>query len=111
MGRLYDLSDWSTNLEYDSMNKKRCSKSSYNTYRRSSLKETSSNEASSYVSTSRDSSASRDSTTSSETASSVAKTSDATFQPPKSNDVLTKFRNLWWSDGNIHPSANWDEAS
>ncbi|CAG8677334.1 12541_t:CDS:2 [Funneliformis caledonium] len=49
-----------------------CSKSSYNTYRRSSLKETNSNEASS--STSRDSSASRDSTTSSETASSVAKT-------------------------------------
>ncbi|CAG8678221.1 7902_t:CDS:2, partial [Funneliformis mosseae] len=62
-----------------------------------SLKETSSNEASS--------------ATSSETVSSVTKTSDATFQSLKSNDVLTKFRNLWWTDGNIHPSANWDEAS
>ncbi|CAG8755595.1 13564_t:CDS:2, partial [Funneliformis caledonium] len=31
--------------------------------------------------------------------------------PPNSNDILEKFRNLWWTDGNIHPSANWDEAS
>ncbi|CAG8596807.1 8168_t:CDS:2 [Ambispora gerdemannii] len=35
----------------------------------------------------------------------------ATFQTPKSNDILTKFRELWWIQGNIHPSAKWEEAS
>ncbi|CAG8624134.1 362_t:CDS:10, partial [Diversispora eburnea] len=29
----------------------------------------------------------------------------------KSDDVLTKFRELWWIQGNIHPKAHWDEAS
>ncbi|RHZ56494.1 hypothetical protein Glove_401g7 [Diversispora epigaea] len=36
--------------------------------------------------------------------------SDVTIQLSKSND-LTKFRELWWIQGNIHPKAHWEEAS
>ncbi|CAG8568966.1 2277_t:CDS:2 [Ambispora gerdemannii] len=46
-----------------------------------------------------------------ETSSVSEVSSYATFQPPKSNDILTKFQELWWIQGNIHPSAKWEEAS
>ncbi|RHZ67231.1 hypothetical protein Glove_302g38 [Diversispora epigaea] len=36
--------------------------------------------------------------------------SDITIQLSKSNDVLAKFRELWWIQGNIHPKAHWEEA-
>ncbi|CAG8638634.1 23635_t:CDS:2 [Cetraspora pellucida] len=29
---------------------------------------------------------------------------------PKFADELTKFRQLWWDQGNIHPKANWENA-
>ncbi|CAH1765874.1 15527_t:CDS:2 [Entrophospora sp. SA101] len=43
---------------------------------------------------------------------SVSETSSgATIQLSKSNDILTKFRELWWIQGNLHPKAKWEEAS
>ncbi|CAG8787182.1 45720_t:CDS:2, partial [Gigaspora margarita] len=33
------------------------------------------------------------------------------FKLLKSNNTLAKFRELWWTQGNIHPSAKWEEAS
>ncbi|CAG8510523.1 15775_t:CDS:2 [Dentiscutata erythropus] len=54
---------------------------------------------------------SKDSLTSEKTASSIEISTNPTFQLLKSNDALTKFRELWWNQGNIHPSARWEEAS
>ncbi|CAG8725541.1 35793_t:CDS:2, partial [Gigaspora margarita] len=57
------------------------------------------------------SSISRDSSTSRETASSIEISTNIALQLSKSNNTLAKFRELWWTQGNIHPSAKWEEAS
>ncbi|KAF0548397.1 hypothetical protein F8M41_026104 [Gigaspora margarita] len=57
------------------------------------------------------SSISRDSSTSRETASSIEISTNTALQLLKSNNTLAKFRELWWTQGNIHPSAKWEEAS
>ncbi|RIB12832.1 hypothetical protein C2G38_2327613 [Gigaspora rosea] len=42
---------------------------------------------------------------------SIITNSNTTFQLSKYNSTLAKFRELWWTQGNIHPSAKWEEAS
>ncbi|CAG8705576.1 20852_t:CDS:2 [Gigaspora margarita] len=54
---------------------------------------------------------SRESLTSRETVSSIELSTNTTFQLSKSNNTLAKFRELWWNQGNIHPSAKWEEVS
>nr|CAG8578660.1 4490_t:CDS:2 [Entrophospora candida] len=60
------------------------------------------------------SSTSRDSSNSRETANSDAEISNdnaTLLQLSESkNIILTKFQELWWIQGNMHPSAKWEEA-